>query len=139
MSVALARIALLASADLTAAEVMLRNIPNDDPDGCFREIVLGQLRNKTATFAQIIVEDKIIGHTIYSIDTFPGGHRELVSIATRCHHKTIVRHEIDEALTALARLKGCKSIRLHTVRHGLIKEALFHGWEISEIVIRKHL
>lgn len=39
--------------------------------------------------------------------------------------------------TKVARNCGCKFIRFHTVRKGLIKGALLQGFNVAEIVLRK--
>jgi hypothetical protein len=132
-------IALLASADLTAAEVSLAAIPNDDPGGCFAPVVLDQIRAGTATLLQIFEGETAVGFTVYKIETFAGGHREMVSIATRTTSKRPLRMGLNEHLCELARLNNCQSIRMHTVRHGLVRAALSVGWHTAEIVLRKNL
>jgi len=135
---ALDKLALLASADLTGAEVALRQIPNDDPNGAFIPTVLDQVRKGTANLCEIHHDGKKIGFTVYTVESF-GTHREFVSIATTIDSKTPLRFALDELLCRLARQNNCRSIRMHTARHGLVKNALAIGWHTAEITLRKHL
>lgn len=139
MTDGLNKIALLASADLTAAEVALRGIPNDDPGGTFSAVVAGLLREGKASLAEIVANGERVGFTVYQIETFAGNHRELVSVATVCEGTRNLKFEIEHSLEAIARANGCRSIRMHTARHGLVKLALNNGWHTAEIVLRKSI
>ncbi len=79
-----------------------------------------------------------IGYTVYHIENF-GEHKEFVSVATKTNSFKPLRFSIEEMLCKLAIEQGCKSIRFHTVRAGLVKVALSIGWHVSEVVLRKNL
>lgn len=137
MNAALDKLALLASADLSAADVALRQIPNDDPNGCFVPLVLNQIRNGKAFLCEIVLNgNEKVGFTIYTIDDF-GDHREFVSIATCTTKNAVLRFQLQDLLLGLAKQNHCKTIRMHTCRHGLVSDALRHGWHTAEIVLRK--
>lgn len=140
MTACLDTIALLASADLTSAEVALRKIPNDDPAASFVPVVVNLIRTGKASLCEIYIGAEKAGITVYQIDDFEG-HKELVSVATYAHplNRKILRHDLDRLLSQLAEKCGCKSIRFHTSRHGLVSEALKNGWHTAEIVLRKSI
>jgi hypothetical protein len=50
-----------------------------------------------------------------------------------------LKFEIEHALESVARANDCKTIRMHTARHGLVKLALNSGWHTAEIVLRKSI
>ena len=133
------KISLLASADLTAAEVALRRIPNDDPANSLAPSVLELLRSHRAFMREIYSYGRKVGLTVFQVDTFPGGHREFVSIATYSPHSQNLKFDIESALEKIAREMQCKSMRMHTARHGLVKLSLANGWHCAEIVLRKPL
>lgn len=135
---ALNQIAVLASADLAAAEVALRGIPNDDPDGTFVPYVLDRIRSGKAKLCELRCNGEHIGHSVYEIELF-GSHREFVSVATRCPQTRGIVVDLGKVLEQLARNENCQTIRMHTVRHGLVNEALKHGWHVAEIVLRKQV
>ncbi len=139
MNPALDKIALLASADLTAAEVALRGIPNDDPADSFVPSVIAQIKAGKANMAEIVIDGQNCGLTVFSIEDFGNGHLEFVSIATKTTVGGNLRYSLSDTLIAFAKHHGCKSIRMHTCRHGLVKSALSIGWHTAEIVIRKNL
>ncbi len=137
-SVALGRYALKCCADLSAAEVAFRRIPNDDPNGCFLPVVIEQIRLGKYALCEITDENKRLGFTCYTFETF-GNHKELVSIATTLLTKEPLRVQVSELLRELARVSDCKSIRLHTARQGLVRDALTIGYHVAEITLRKYL
>jgi len=132
------KIAFLACSDLSAAEIALRRIPNDDPAGAFIPAVLDQVRAGTANLCAIHLEGRRVGLTVYAVELF-GAHREFVSIATTAEGGQPLRFELENLLCALALQNSCQSIRMHTVRPGLVKNALALGWHTAEITLRKHL
>lgn len=139
MNTALDRIALLASADLSLAEVLLRGIPNDDPKGCFVDSVMARLRDGRAQLCEVHVDGQKVGITVFQIEIFKGGHREFISVATHCPRTAGLVYDLNDFLHRLARANRCQSIRLHTCRHGLVKTALASGYHTAEIVLRQHL
>jgi hypothetical protein len=136
MNPALDRIALLASADLTAAEVALRGIPNDDPNGKFVPQVMALIRAGKYQLAEVMVEGARVGFTVYYVEEF-GDHREFVSVATSCPKTNGLRFDLEKILLSFAQYARCKTLRMHTVRHGLVKQALDRDWHVAEIVLRK--
>lgn len=132
------KIALLSSADLTSAEVALRQIPNDDPNGCFYKDVLDSVRAGKYQLIEIKVSNERVGFTVYFIETF-GEHKEFVSVATWGSAKSTLRFDLEKMFCALAKNLGCQTLRMHTVRHGLVRDALQAGWHVAEIVLRKNL
>jgi hypothetical protein len=138
MKETLNRIAFLACADLSTAEVALRRIPNDDPNGCFVPDVMRLIQEGKAKLCEIHLDGQLVGHTVYQIEDF-SGHREFVSVATTTRTKSPLRFDLEKLLLTLAAREECKSIRMHTCRAGLVRDALNTGWHTAEIVIRKHL
>jgi len=45
--------------------------------------------------------------------------------------------ELEQLAVRFAESKGCQSIRMHTMRHGLVESLVKAGWYVSEIVMRK--
>lgn len=139
MPVALDNIALRISHDLTAAEIALRKIPNDDPNGAFWDCISAQLKSGDATLLEILDDAGArVGFTVYRVDEF-GDWRELVSLATHCGKSAGLRFALDDFLSVLARRERCRSVRMHTARHGLVAESIKAGWHVAEITLRKHI
>ncbi len=129
---------LRASADITAAEIALRGIPNDDPNGAFLPHVIAAIKNGTYKLSEIRLGEHIDGYTVYGFENF-GEHRELISVATVSKCAVCIRHVMETLLVEIAEKENCRSIRMHTVRAGLIKEAINKDWHIAEVVLRKTL
>ncbi len=139
MNPALDTIALLSTADLSTAEALLRQIPNDDPANSFVPSVLAQIKSGKANLAEIVIDNQKCGITVFFIEDFGNGHLEFVSIATKTTVGGNLRYSLSDTLCAFAKANGCKSIRMSTVRHGLVKSALAIGWHTAEIVLRKNI
>ena len=73
-------------------------------------------------------------------ETITTAARELVIVAAagRIPGVDLTRHVLP-AIEDLARSLGCQSVRLHTMRKGLIRKTVRHGYMLSEIVMRKAL
>lgn len=138
MQSALDSYALRASANISAAEVALRGIPNDDPQGVFLPTVLNAIREQRYFLGEIRLGDRIDGYTVYFFETF-GTHRELVSVATSAKTANKIRYVLENLLIDLAIQNNCQSLRMHTVRQGLVKESITRGWHVAEIVLRKNI
>lgn len=138
MNPGLNKIALLASADLHSAEVALRKIPNDDPGGCFSELVVSKIKAGTYRLCEIKDDEQQLGFTVFFVEQTPGNN-EFVSVSTYCHPGKVLRFEIEDLLIRLAKSFNCQTMRMHTVRHGLISSALKCGWHTAEIVLRKSI
>lgn len=133
------KLALKITADINEAAILLRRIPNDDPIN-FSDFVRSRLATGEYKSFDILFGETTIGVTVYSIEEYPGGYKELISIAT--YTKEAIPGFQDFWQTEIenvAKRNGCKSIRFHTVRHGLIKLSLLHGWHVAEIVMRKRI
>jgi hypothetical protein len=115
------------------------SIPNDDPYS-FASVLLAGLQSGEYKAAAIVRDGKAVGFTVWALESV-GGWPELVSIATTtaAEHTPPLRKEIDAALCRLAAAEGCKSMRMHTCRPGLVRAALGNGWHTAEIVLRKYL
>lgn len=114
-----------------------RSIPNDDPlkdkDYLEKGVESGEFR------ALEIVEDgQPVGVTIFKMIDRPGG-KECLSVATHADGETDTTKHAMPILEEFAKSEGCKSIRLHTVRTGLVEKLTASGWYVSEIVMRKEL
>jgi len=136
---ALENIALHATADISAVEVGLRRIPNDDPKGTFAPAIIDLIRTGKAKVFEIVRNGAVVGFTVYQIENFGPNYKELISVATHCPHTSNLRYEIEAQLLQHAKNLGCQSIRMHTVRQGLVKEALDNDWHVAEIVLRKSI
>jgi len=130
------KIALLASADLSQAEVALQRIPNDLPGLTFSQSVIDQVKSGRYKLCEVLDNGEQIGFTVFFIDE-QEGFREFVSVATKCFPNKILRYDLENLFIELARRHECVSMRLHTLRHGLVNTALQNGWHCAEIILRK--
>lgn len=129
-------IALRCAEQIDELGVALRKIPQDDPEP-FPEYVKERIKSGDYEARELYSAGRPIGWTVYQVENFPSGHRELVSIATVTQSTRPHRYEIETALLEQAKALGCHSIRMHTARAGLVKEAIGHGYHVAEIVLRK--
>lgn len=138
MRAVLNNLSLKVTAPLSDAEVFLRNIPNDDPVS-FVDFVVSRIRTGEYRARDILLGHEKIGITVYFTEDFEN-HREFVSVATYTNANAPGFAEFWKTeIYTLARSLGCKSIRMATVRHGLIKLALADNWNVAEITLRKYL
>ena len=138
MSALLKNIILRELDSLGESASLLAHIPNDDPYP-FVDFVLSKIKQKEYKALEIFDGENRIGITIYTIDHF-GDYKELSSICTYVNSgKEIHRYTLDNLLVDLAKSLGCKSLRMSTVRSGLVKTALNTGWKIAEVTLRKYV
>lgn len=138
MRAGLNNLILKTTASLTDAEVFLRKIPNDDPVS-FVDLVISRIRSGDYQAREIFVGDEKIGVTVYFVESF-GTHRELVSVATYTNRQAPGFSDFwKDEMGRLARSLSCSSIRMSTVRHGLVKLALEQNWQLCEVTLRLYL
>lgn len=138
MSAVLDKIAFLACADLSAAEVALRGIPNDDPGGTFIPHVLEKIQAGEYRFGHIVHMGVKVGLTVFAVLDH-GDVREFVSVATNCPRTRGIRYDVEKVLEGIARQEGCQIMRMSTVLAGLVKDALAIGWDVREVILQKKI
>ncbi len=138
MRAGLNNLILKTTASLTDAEVFLRKIPNDDPVS-FADLVLARIRAGDYQAQDIFHGDEKIGVTVFFVESF-GTHRELVSVATYTNRQAPGFMEFwNHEIRRVARSLSCVSIRMSTVRHGLVSLALKQNWQLCEVTLRLYL
>lgn len=136
MNPGLNKIALLASADLSQAEVALQQIPNDLPGLTFSQSIIDQVKSGRYRLCEVQQDGEQIGFTVFYIEENEG-FKEFVSVATKCFPNKVLRYDLEMLFITLARKYECVSMRIHTLRHGLVSSALQNGWHCAEIILRK--
>lgn len=115
-----------------------RLIPQDSPTEGMHIVERG-IDSGEMKLLDVFEDGRIVGITIYSIEENENG-REFLSIASYGESGSDLSRSIIPKLEDYAREFGCKTIRLHTMRTGLVKKLTDHlGWYVSEIVMRKDL
>jgi len=113
-------------------------IPADSPTETMHFLERGIDRGEF-TLADIFEDGERVGFTVYTITENEDG-KEFLSIASYAKGKGNVTIEAMPILEGIAKAKGCKTIRLHTMRTGLVKKLTENlNWYVSEIVMRKEL
>lgn len=113
-------------------------LPADDPQETLSEIKDG-LADGSFTICDVVHPDgQTVGWTIYTIIDRPNG-KEFLSVASIGQAAENLTAEIIPILEGIAREHHCSTIRLHTLRPGLVKKLFSLGWLASEIVMRKQL
>ena len=113
-----------------------RLIPADSPVETTR-LIESQIRNGEAWLYDVFEDGEPIGFTVYTF--VEGDGKELLSIASYAKGRGDVTAEVMPLLEGIAKSNNCKSIRLHTMRTGLVQKLIKADWFVSEIVMRKEI
>lgn len=115
-----------------------RLIPQDNPVETTSVIEDG-IRDGSMTLLHVYERGEKVGWTVYSIIKHDAG-KEFLSVASHGKSRSDLSTSIIPHLERLAKDKGCQSIRLHTMRTGLVRKLESKlDWYVSEIVMRKDL
>ncbi len=141
MPVALDNIALRISHDLTAAEIALRKIPNDDPNGAFWGIAFPQnLRAGMRRFLKSWTMPARASASRFIAST------EVGRLARACFTRDALRKKCRTALCAgrfpLSFSLGGNAVDpSECIRQGtgLLLNLSKAGWHVAEITLRKHI
>ncbi len=136
-SVAQLELVAVSALEAAAYKGQLSTVPNDDPYS-FSDAIMAGLTDGSYRAAEIRQGGRALGLTVYAVDCV-GDWRELVSVATVARSGSVLRYDIDNALTELAQANECKSVRLHTARPGLVRECLKVGYHAAEVVLRRYI
>lgn len=131
----LSRFALSPSLWDASADEWARSIPHDNP-GNVAEVVANAVRSGLARLFYVEREGARVGAVVCEFDAAAG---ELIVIAAHGRDREKLTQTYFDLVEDLARKSGCKSVRFHTMRPGLVRRALSAGWRASEIVMRKAL
>lgn len=120
---------------------LLFKVPADSPTEHMSYIV-EKVRSGEFTLLDVFEDGQRVGWTIYSIEENELG-KEFLSVASygKSNSGQDLSANIIPILEGLAKEKACKSIRLHTLRPGLVKKLSSPeiGWFLSEYVMRKEI
>lgn len=123
-------------------EAQLRyKIPFDDPTGDMSTVV-DRVKNGEYTLLDVYEDGEKVGWTTYSIDKNEKGAEFIIHgtfIKTKSHESSAVR--IAEIMEGVAKKKGCKSLRIHTLRPGLVKKMIEkeNPWFLAEYILKKEI
>lgn len=124
--------------DSQAAE-WISKVPFDSPAESADRIKRDLDAGKSVLLNCFAADGRRVGVTVYRIEDHDLG-RELVSIASfGSDGGADLTREVLPMVEAVARSKGCVSVRLHTMRAGLIRKLLKDDYFVSEVVLRKRL
>jgi hypothetical protein len=87
----------------------------------------------------ILENGEKIGFTVLTVIDGDNG-TEILSIASYAKGRGDVTIDVMPIIEGIGKARGCKTIRLHTMRTGLV-EKLYKklDWYVSEIVMRKEI
>lgn len=114
-------------------------IPFDRPD-LYENWIQDGVNFGAYKLSEIFLDGNLIGTITWRIEDGP--QRELVIVSTH-----IVKNDCEFSFVPVIELfarkigaeNGCKILRFHTLRQGLIKQTLKLGWHVSEFVMRKSI
>jgi hypothetical protein len=119
------------------AEACARSIPHDSPlvhvDNIKKRVLAGEWQ-----VWKCIYEGKVSGIIVYQIEDLGAG-RELVMIAAYVNARVCTTLDFIEYAEGVGRALGCKQVRIHTSRPGIIKKADALGFRVSETILRKNI
>lgn len=123
--------------DAEKSKELHRLIPHDSPIETMRDVERG-IRSGEFKLLDVLENGQRVGFTVYAI-VEGNGTKEFLSVASHGKSNTDLSRAIIPMLEAEARKQGCNSIRLHTMRTGLIQKLISIDWYVSEIVMRKEI
>lgn len=115
---------------------LIRNLPIDNPSGS-TDYILDGLESGEFSKLDVFEDGKKVGLVVYQIEEDKNG-KELLIIAAAGTGTDLSRNIIP-LLEVFALSRECTSLRLHTMRTGLVKKLSELDWFVSEIVLRKEL
>lgn len=117
----------------------LASIPHDNPTESAAAIQ-GGIEDGKFKLLDVNEDGQRVGFAVYALEAHAQG-REFLVVACQGKSKTgDLSMAISAKLEDLAREFGCQTIRLHTMRTGLVKKLTENAdWFVSEIVMRKEL
>jgi hypothetical protein len=119
------------------ADLWQFRIPFDDPHE-FRDILRRQVEDGSAKLCELTRDGEPIGMLLYRVEEYAA--RELVIIAAYSSDRSIDWSDwLAAFLENLGRGLQCGSVRFHTLRPGLVENAIRHGYRAAEIILRKVL
>lgn len=116
----------------------LWRIPHDNPTECMATLV-EDVKAGEYEVLQMLHNGKQVGHIIYKVEQGDHGSEFLIVAATATDPTAQLTENILPLIEDLARRMNCRTMRLHTMRLGLVAKAMEQGWHTSEIVLRKEL
>ena len=113
-------------------------IPFDSPADT-RDVLAQMVKAGEAKVCDIVRAGLPVGMLVFNVEKQSAGS-ELVLVAAYSENQEI---DYTDLLARFAELlahgMSCKSIRLHTLRPGLVKKAAALGYSAAEIILRKTL
>jgi len=119
------------------AKNLHRNIPSDNPAESAAMIEAG-IKSGDFEVMDLIEDGENIGFTVFAIVDHDRG-KEFLTIACYAKGKSDVSANITPILEGIAKARGCSTMRMHTMRTGLVKKLSKDDWFVSEIIMRKEL
>lgn len=116
------------------AESWSRLIPHDFP-GDYASHLRAEVAAGRAELLDLVTPSGRAGMVVVSVERFEPP--ELVVVAAFGRDRVPLTPEFLPQLEALARSRGCATVRFHTMRPGLVSAGLGAGYSVSEIVMRK--
>jgi hypothetical protein len=117
------------------AEAWSRFLPSDCPGDSvawFRS----QVTSGAAKCCKLLRDGEPIGFVVFRVE--PDNELLLMGAFGR-DGENLLTDVLAHYFESIARAAECTSMRLHTMRPGLIAAAQKHGFRVSEVICRKHL
>lgn len=113
-----------------------RLIPHDSPAETMHVVERGLQRGEFEQM-DIFQDGRRVGFTVF-VENEEDAGKEMLSICTYADGENVTGLAMP-LLEDVARSRGSKTMRLHTMRTGLVEKLRRSGWFVSEIVMRKEL
>lgn len=144
MSASVSKLELLARVVLEPAlwdahaDAWARLIPHDFP-GSHAENLLDLVTRGAAQLCRLVTPSGCVGFVVFDVEESKGCPPELVILAASGRDGTDLTEAMGPAFERIGAKHGCRTIRFHTMRPGLIKKARSLGYRVSEVIMRRDL
>ncbi len=117
-------------------EAWAKMLPHDSPE-LHAQRLAEMVRVGEAYSLDLCDDQQRVGILVYSIDEHLPEAEFVIHAAYSAEGHLDLTAEFLPRLCAVARAKGCASVRFNTVRPALIEKAIAQGFTVSEVIMRK--
>lgn len=127
------KITLRTCSQLSEAEILFRNLPQDNLANHTDKIV-AKVKAGIAKIYEVYIDNRKVG--FIATEVFGD---EFVILALHSAEQIDAFFNLAPVIETLAKQSGCRCVTFSTVRAGLIAKGLSNNYQISEVVLKKYL
>jgi GGDEF domain-containing protein len=98
------------------------------------ESLKNEIENNRSMLFIMLIDSACIGYTLCRIDG-----RDFVVVCSKAKARQDLTKQVLPGFEQLAKQFGCKYMRIHTARKGLIKKLTKQNYKFNEIVMKKEI